>query len=108
MSKSNCKLISIALVYLVIEIYIMMKAYDKQLFFAFFGFIAFSFFLYNSFGITRTGEGTTGKGYGLYFEIIDRIRNPEADKRSALTLLDPINILFLLLAIVNFILSSLS
>lgn len=94
--------------FLAFEVWFMVRTHDKALFFAFFGFIYFFLFLYNVLGISRTGEGTTGHGVGLYLELIYRIKNPKAMKRNVLPGLDSLNLIFFILALVNFILSWLS
>tara|TARA_Y100001933_G_scaffold215254_1_gene221879 strand:- start:227 stop:556 length:330 start_codon:yes stop_codon:yes gene_type:complete len=91
--------------FLTFEVWFMVRTPDKSLYFAFFGFISLFFFLYNILGISRTGEGTTGKGVGLYLELIYRMKNPKAMQRNVLLGFDFVNVFFLLTTVVNFILS---
>ncbi len=91
--------------FLAFEVWFMVRTHDKALFFAFFGFIYFLFIFVQRLGNKQTGEGTTGHGVGLYLELIYRIKNPKAMKRNVLPGLDSLNLIFFILALVNFILS---
>lgn len=50
--------------------------------FAVWAFIYTAIFLYNIFGIRRTGEGELSNHYDLYTELVDRMRNPTNTRRT--------------------------
>lgn len=97
----NKKTIVIVGLFLLLEGYSVSRALNLELTFALFAFLSFSIFLFNFFGIQQTGEGTTGRGYGLYFELVDRMRNPSASRRTVLDRVDPMNVAFVLIAVIN-------